>query len=73
HPRIFCLHTEIIDVSARIPQYICEELRSKRNVIVKTPASYGPFASVQTILIDHTRNKVLGGSDPRTGGTVIST
>jgi len=73
HPRLFCLHTDIIDVSARMPQYVCDELEAKGNRIIKIPASYGPFASVQTIMVDQARNRVLGGSDPRTGGAVLST
>lgn len=73
HPRVFCLDTEIIDVGARIPQYVCDELSTKRNKIMKMPISYEPFASVQTILIDKARDRALGGSDPRTGGIFLST
>jgi len=42
-------------------------------LIVRTPVSYDAFASPQAILIDHEKNRVLGGSDPRNKGTVLST
>jgi gamma-glutamyltranspeptidase/glutathione hydrolase len=71
-PRIHSLHTDIIDVSARIPQYICRELEQMGEVVVKHPASYGPFASVQAILVDAKRGRLCGGSDPRSGGCVLS-
>jgi len=35
HPRVFCLHTDMIDVCARIPSYICEELEANGNLVVK--------------------------------------
>jgi gamma-glutamyltranspeptidase/glutathione hydrolase len=73
HTRFFCLHSDIIDVEARIPQYVCEQLEKKGNLIAKAPASYAAFASVQAIMLDHEKDKVLGGSDPRTGGVVLST
>ena len=73
HARFFCLHSDIIDVEARIPQYVCDELEGKGNLIAKVPASYAAFASVQVIMLDYENDKVLGGSDPRTGGVVLST
>ena len=71
-PRIHSLHTDIIDVSARVPQYICRELEQMGEVVVKHPTSYGPFASVQAILVDAKRGRLSGGSDPRSGGCVLS-
>jgi gamma-glutamyltranspeptidase/glutathione hydrolase len=71
-PRIHCIHTNIIDVSARIPNYICRELEQMGEVIVKHPTSYGPFADVHAILVDKTRDRLCGGSDPRSGGCVLS-
>jgi len=73
HPRFFCLHSDIIDVEARIPQYICDQLESRGNLVVKVPASYASFASVQMIMLDRGNGRTLGGSDPRTGGAVLST
>jgi len=71
-PRIHCIHTNIIDVSARIPNYICRELEQMGDVIVKHPTSYGPFADVHAILVDKMRDRLCGGSDPRSGGCVLS-
>jgi gamma-glutamyltranspeptidase/glutathione hydrolase len=71
-PRIHCIHTNIIDVSARIPNYICKELEQMGEVIVKHPTSYGPFANVHAILVDKMRDRLRGGSDPRSGGCTLS-
>jgi gamma-glutamyltranspeptidase/glutathione hydrolase len=71
HPRIFCLHTDIIDVDARVPAYICRQLEVKGNLVVKTPGSYTSMALVQAIHVDNGR--VYGGADPRGGGIVLST
>jgi gamma-glutamyltranspeptidase/glutathione hydrolase len=71
-PRIHCIHTNIIDVSARIPNYICRELEQMGEVIVKHPISYGPFGTVHAILVDKMRDRLCGGSDPRSGGCVLS-
>jgi gamma-glutamyltranspeptidase/glutathione hydrolase len=73
HPRFFCLHSDIIDVESRIPSYVCDQLDAKGNLVAKTHASYAAFASAQVIMLDHADGKVLGGSDPRTGGVVLST
>jgi gamma-glutamyltranspeptidase len=71
HPRIFCLHTDIIDVDARIPEYICHQLEAKGNMVVKTPGSYTAMALVQAIHVDNDR--AYGGADPRGGGIFLST
>jgi gamma-glutamyltranspeptidase len=73
HPRIFCLHTDIIDVDARVPAYICHQLEAKGNLVVKTPGSYPSMALVQAIHIDSDNDRVYGGADPREGGIVLST
>jgi gamma-glutamyltranspeptidase/glutathione hydrolase len=73
HPRVFCLHTDIIDVSSRIPSYVCEELEAMGNLVVRSPSSYDTFASPQAIVIDRVGGKILGGSDPRNKGVVLST
>ena len=73
HPRVFCLHTDIIDVGARIPDYVCDELEAKGNLVAKAPQSYAPMALVQAILLDREKGRVYGGSDPRGGGIFIST
>lgn len=73
HPRVFCLHTDIVDVCARVPSYICEALKAKGNLVVRSLASYGAFALPQAIVIDREKNKVLGGSDPGGRGVALST
>lgn len=71
-PRISCT-SEIIDLSARIPEYICSKLKEMDESICRFPQSYAPFAAVQAILIDRENGKIYGGSDPRRGGAVLST
>ncbi len=73
HPRIFCLHTDIIDVDARIPEYVCQQLEARGNMIVKTPGSYTPMALVQAMHVDSDTDRVYGGADPRGGGSFLST
>jgi gamma-glutamyltranspeptidase/glutathione hydrolase len=73
HPRIFCLHTDIIDVDARIPEYVCQQLEAKGNMVVKTPGSYTAMALVQAIHVDSDNDRVYGGADPRGGGIFLST
>jgi gamma-glutamyltranspeptidase/glutathione hydrolase len=73
HPRIFCLHTDIIDVDARIPEYVCQQLEARGNMIVKTPGSYTAMALVQAIHVDSETDRVYGGADPRGGGIFLST
>jgi len=73
HPRVFSLHTDIVDVCARMPSYICDELEAKGNIVVKTTLSHGAFAYPQALVIDREKNRVLGGSDPASGGVALST
>jgi gamma-glutamyltranspeptidase/glutathione hydrolase len=75
HPRIFALDTDLIDLSSRIPPYVCDYLEAKGNEVVRLPASYDDFASCQAIVINHGEEglEVLGGSDPRRKGAVLST
>jgi len=73
HPRVFALDTDIIDVSSRIPSSVCDYLEAKGNKVVRLPASYDDFAMTQAITIGRKGQDVLGGSDPRRKGVVLST
>jgi gamma-glutamyltranspeptidase / glutathione hydrolase len=75
HPRIFALDTDIIDISNRVPSSVEDFLKSKGNKVVRLPASYDDFAMTQAITSrrDKGHEVVLGGSDPRRKGAVMST
>lgn len=71
-PRIDCQWLDTVDVSRRIPSYLCRALEEKGHRVVKSSFDYEPFARVQAILVDRERRRVLGGSDPRGGGVALS-
>jgi len=71
-PRIDCQWFDTVDVSRRVPSYLCRALEEKGHKVVKSPSDYEPFARVQAILVDRERGRVLGGSDPRGGGVALS-
>jgi gamma-glutamyltranspeptidase/glutathione hydrolase len=71
-PRIECQWLDIVDVSRRIPSYLCKELEKKEHRVEKDSFDYEPYANVQAISIDRINGRVLGGSDPRGGGIALS-
>lgn len=71
-PRIDCQWFDTVDVSSRVPSYICEGLSKRGHKVVRAPLDYRPFPLVQAILVDRERGKVYGGSDPRGGGVALS-
>lgn len=73
HPRVFALDTEIVDLSRRVPPDVDDYLRARGDAVVRQPSSYDDFACAQAITIRDGGSKVLGGSDPRRKGAVLST
>ena len=71
-PRIDCQWFDTVDISRRIPSYLCRALEEKGHRVVKSSFDYEPFARVQAILVDREHGRVLGGSDPRGGGVALS-
>ena len=71
-PRIDCQWFDTVDVSRRIPSYLCKALEERGHRVVKSPFDYEPFAWVQALLVDREHGRVLGGSDPRGGGVALS-
>jgi len=71
-PRIECQWLDIVDVSRRIPSYLCEELVKREHRVQKDPYDYEKYASVQVISIDRAKGKLRGGSDPRSSGIALS-
>ena len=71
-PRIECQWLDIIDVSRRIPFYLCDELAKREHRVQKDPYDYEKFANVQIISVDRARGKLRGGSDPRSSGIALS-
>lgn len=71
-PRIGCQWLDTVDVSSRIPSYLCDELSKRGHKVVKIPFDYLPFPLVQAIMVDRESGKVYGGSDPRGGGVALS-
>lgn len=71
-PRIECQWLDIVDVSRRIPSYLCDELSKKKHRVEKDLYDYEKYGLVQVISIDRESGKVKGGSDPRSSGIALS-
>ena len=71
-PRIECQWLDIVDVSRRIPSYLCDEVSKKEHRVEKDLYDYERYALVQVISINRVSGKVQGGSDPRSSGIAVS-
>ena len=71
-PRFDCQWFDTVDVSRRIPSYLCEALTKKGHKVVKSTFDYEPYALLQALYVDREHRRVLGGSDPRGGGVALS-
>ncbi len=69
-PRIDC-QGDIIDAEARIPLFVLDELRGMGWQVERWNSSYA-FGRVQTLLLDRSKGRVEGASDPRGGGVALS-
>jgi len=68
-PRFDC-QGDIIKCQARIPEYVCAEVR-KKHPIERIPYSHGGLALVHAITIDPQTGRLAGGADTGSGGMAI--
>jgi gamma-glutamyltranspeptidase/glutathione hydrolase len=68
-PRIDC-QLNTIRCQARIPEYICVEVR-KRHPIERIPFSHGGFALVHAITLDPQTGRLQGGADTGADGMAL--
>ncbi len=68
-PRIDC-QGDLIHCQARIPEYICQEVRRK-HPIERLPQSHGKFALVHAIGINPETGEVSGGADTGSDGMAL--
>jgi gamma-glutamyltranspeptidase/glutathione hydrolase len=71
-PRIECQWLDIVDVSRRIPNYLCDELSKMPHRVEKDLYDFERYASVQAISIDRSSCKLMGAADPRSSGIALS-
>ena len=68
-PRFDCQGDQI-KCQARIPEYVCAEVR-KRHPIQRMPQSHGGLALVHAIAIDEQTGALSGGADTGAGGMAL--
>ena len=68
-PRFDC-QGDLIKCQARIPEYVCEEVR-KRHPITHLPQSHGGLGLVHAILRDAETGRLSGAADTGSGGMAI--
>ena len=68
-PRFDC-QGDWIKCQARIPEYVCAEVR-KRHPIGRMPQSHGGLALVHAIAIDERTGRFSGGADTGAGGMAL--
>jgi gamma-glutamyltranspeptidase / glutathione hydrolase len=68
-PRFDC-QGELIKCQARIPEYVCNEVR-RRHPILRLPQSHGGLALVHAITIDRKTGSVAGAADTGAGGMAL--
>jgi gamma-glutamyltranspeptidase / glutathione hydrolase len=68
-PRFDC-QLNTIRCHARIPDYVCAEVR-KRHPIERFPQSHGGFALVHAITIDPVTGALAGGADTGSDGMAL--
>jgi gamma-glutamyltranspeptidase/glutathione hydrolase len=72
-PRIHA-ESKMVQVSARIPSYVCAELEGKGHEVKRSLDSYVRFSgNVHAILIDWETDRAYGGADPRQAGVALFT
>jgi gamma-glutamyltranspeptidase/glutathione hydrolase len=72
-PRIHA-ESKMVQVSARIPTYICEELERKGHEVRRSLDSYVRFSgNVNALVADWEKDRAYGGADPRQTGMTLST
>ena len=68
-PRFDC-EGELIKCQARIPEYVCAEVR-QRHPIVRLPQSHGGLALVHAITVDPDTGALAGAADAGAGGMAL--
>ena len=68
-PRFDCEGDEI-KCQARIPDFVCEEIR-KKHPVKRMPESHGGLGLVHAITIDPKSGKLAGGADTGSGGMAL--
>lgn len=68
-PRFDC-EGDLIRCQARIPEYVCAEVR-RRHPIERLPQSHGGLALVHAITIDPATGRLAGGADTGSGGMAL--
>lgn len=68
-PRFDC-QGDWIHCQARIPEYICSEVR-KKHAIDRLPESHGGLGLVHAVAIDQETGRLTGGADPGSDGMAI--
>jgi gamma-glutamyltranspeptidase / glutathione hydrolase len=69
-PRFDC-QGDLIKCQARIPEYVCNEVR-RRHPIERMPQSHGGLALVHAITIDPETDDVAGAADTGAGGMALA-
>jgi gamma-glutamyltranspeptidase/glutathione hydrolase len=65
-PRFDC-QGDLIKCQARIPEYVCAQVR-RRHPVRRLPQSHGGLALVHAIAIDPQTGQLSGGADTGSGG-----
>jgi len=68
-PRFDC-QGDLITCQARIPEYVCAEVR-KKHPIERLPYSHGGLALVHAIWVDPKTGRLSGGADTGSGGMAL--
>jgi gamma-glutamyltranspeptidase/glutathione hydrolase len=68
-PRFDC-QGDVIKCQARIPEYVCAQVR-KRHPIRRLPQSHGGLALVHAIAIDEVTGRLTGGADTGADGMAL--
>lgn len=68
-PRFDC-EGDLIRCQARIPEYVCAEVR-KKHPIQRLPQSHGGLALVHAITVDPQSGHMAGGADTGSGGMAL--
>ena len=68
-PRVDC-QGDLIHCHARIPEYVCAEVRRK-HPIQRLPQSHGGFALVHAITLDPESGRLEGGADTGSSGMAL--
>ena len=69
-PRFDC-EGDLIKCQARIPEFICAEVR-KKHPIERLPNSHGGLALVHAITLDPQTGRLAGGADAGSGGMAVA-